>query len=61
MRLYLEGYMEVEQEFGKRPEKSGDEIQIESSCISDSYVILTLGDRSITVNASELRKALLAF
>lgn len=61
MRLYLEGYKEVEQEFGKRPEKSGDEIQIESSCISDSYVILTIGDRSITVNASELRKALLAF
>ena len=61
MRLYLEGYIEVEQEFGKRPEKSGIEIQIESSCISDSYVILTIGDRSITVNASELRKALLAF
>ena len=61
MRLYLEGYIEVEQEFGKRPEKSGDEIQIESSCISDSYVILSLGDESITVNASELRKALLAF
>ena len=61
MRLYLEGYIEVEQEFGKRPEKSGDEIQIESSCISDSYVILTLVNETITVNASELRKALLAF
>ena len=61
MRLYLEGYIEVEQEFGKRPEKSGDEIQIESSCISDSYVILTIGNETITVNASELRKALLAF
>ena len=61
MRLYLEGYIEVEQEFGKRPEKSGIEIQIESSCISDSYVILTFANESITVNASELRKALLAF
>ena len=61
MRLYLEGYIEVEQEFGKRPDKSGGEIQIGSSCISDSYVILTIWDRSMTVNASELRKALLAF
>lgn len=61
MRLYLEGYKEVEQEFGKRPEKSGDEIHIESSCVSDSYVILTLGNETITLNASELRKALLAF